>query len=205
MTGMFRTVLDVDTDQDLLKHRAYGVIEVCNQRLKAIHLRPYPKLISVAEIQWSKLWKKQVSGHSVKDRVLLYYNQPMLHRNFLALKYFVSDHQSTLSSIAVSLSVLDFIAQIKRTDAIVTQITNDRIQDRHLQHFGWEEHLLESRGRHWIKRFYGEYPSTYLFQEIGNTKKHMDPTPRQESKPEISIPVVVAPHTDVDSTHVRVH
>ena len=169
LEGLFETATDVDRDRDMLKYRAYGIIEVCDQELRQIRFRPYPNLVSLVEVHWANLWKKRSRVSSRADRVLLYYNQPIMHRNFLSLSYFVSDHKSSIASIAVCLSVLDFIAKVKQTDAIVTEITNNRIKDRHLEHFGWERHLLTSKKRHWIKRFYGEYPESFLFQEIGGS------------------------------------
>lgn len=163
MGRFFETVTTVNNGRELLINRAYGVIEVCDQELKAVHLRPFPSLVSLVEVHWSNWWKRRATVSTRPDRVLLYYNQPVFHRNFLSLSYFVSDHKSSLASIAVCLSVLDFIATLKQSDAIVTEITNPRIQDRHLEHFGWERHLPNSSKRHWIKRFYGEYPNKFLF------------------------------------------
>ena len=208
MIRLFETVVDVEADRERLKKRAYGVIEVCDQELKAIHLRPYPKLISTAEIGWANLWKKPSFVPTSKDRVLLYYNQPIMHRNFLALKYFVSDYKSSLASIAVSLSVLDYIAMVKQTDAMVTEITNKRIKDRHLTHFGWEEHLQHSRTRHWIRRFYGEYPQSFLFQEISKPRETATSVPEPLSKsrkPVLSIPVINSGSPVVDATQSQVH
>ena len=56
-----------------------------------------------------------------------------------------------------ALLVLDEIAKLKRTDAIVCEVSNWRISDRLLTRWGWESHLGESRRRHFIKRFYGDY------------------------------------------------
>ena len=93
----------------------------------------------------------------------------MFHKNFIALKYLYSTSGCNLPSIAVSLSVLDYIAKIKNSDAMVSEITNDKIQDRHLTHFGWEPHCPDSPRRHWIKRFYGEYPDRFLFKLANET------------------------------------
>ena len=201
----FQEVTDVEADRQVLQKRAYGVIEVCDQQLKKIRLRPFPKLISLAEIRWADFWKNQSAKNENVDRVLIYYNQPMLHRNFLALKYFVSDHRSSPASIAVSLSVLDYIAMVKGTDAIVTEVTNERIKDRHLAHFGWEQHMHESRSRHWIKRYYGQYPAKFLFlagQQSANNQRVCN-----SAQPEIRIPVIVTPRVDsnlTDQHHVRI-
>lgn len=202
---LFEMISDVETQQSALKNRAYGVIEVCDQSLAAIHLRPYPKLVSVAEVHWSSFWKKQANASTSRDRVLLYYNQPMLHRNFISLKYFVSNYKTSLASIAVCLSVLDYIAKLKRTDAMVAEITNKRIKDRHLSHFGWDEHLKGKRGRHWIKRFYGEYPEAFLFQAIqqADAEANAKPESCDATKPETSMPVVVSPHYQSRASHVQ--
>ena len=173
MLKMFQSIADVSTDENVVRRRRYGVIEVVDQQLTAIHMRPYPKLVSVSEIRWTEMWKRRSqtgNATTTDDRVLLYFNQPLMHPNFLALKYFVSDYKATLASIAVCLSVLDWVAKAKRTDAIVSEISNHRIKDRHLQHFGWEQHVLSSRKRHWIKRFYGVYPDTFLFQSLDDAQ-----------------------------------
>ena len=46
LEGLFETATDVDRDRDMLKYRAYGIIEVCDQELQSlIHVseptRPY--------------------------------------------------------------------------------------------------------------------------------------------------------------------
>ena len=184
---LFQTISCPERDKDIVLRRSYGVIEVRNAELYAIHFRPYPKLVSVAEIKWSEFWQRSTATIQC-DRVLLYFNQPLLHKKFLALKYFVSDYKSSLASIAVCLSVLDYVAKIKQTDAIVTEITNNRIKDRHLSHFGWEEHMQGKRARHWIKRFYGEYPESFLFQDLQRSTEN----PAQLETPEMPAPVIPA-------------
>lgn len=201
----FQTINDHKTNESTIRDRSYGVIDVRDQEIFAIHFRPYPKLISVAEIQCSKLWKKRSANFRHSDRVLLYYNQPLFHRNFLALKYFVSDYKTSLASIAVCLSVLDYIAMLKKTDAIVSEITNKRIKDRHLSHFGWEEHMQERRGRHWIKRFYGNYPESFLFEELSSSKRTIGNPHSQPEKECISIPTVISPDSGfIDSAQQQV-
>ena len=55
--------------------------------------------------------------------------------------------------------VLDAIAELKHINAIVCHVTNERITDRLLHRWGWEEHCQDWPGRHFIKRFYGNYPT----------------------------------------------
>ncbi len=153
---LFETVYDLKADAEKLKRRAYGVIEMEDERLKAIHLRPLPKIISVAEVfLLGRRFHRDADG----NRCLLYYNQPRGSRNFLALKYVVSSYRGTLGTFRGALVVLDEIARIKGTDAIVCDVANLRISDRLLRRWGWQAHVQTSRRRHFIKRFYGTYPA----------------------------------------------
>ena len=78
--------------------------------------------------------------------------------NYLALKYVVSHRETTLASFRGALRVLDEIARLKGVDALVCEASNPRISARLLRRWGWERHLPRSRRRHYIKRFYGQFP-----------------------------------------------
>ncbi len=131
------------------------MIDVRDGRLAAIQLRRWPKLISALEVEWlGNRWHTSKSG----NRCLLYYNQPRRHSNFLALKYVVSQRDCTLATFRGALAVLDEVARLKRTDAIVTDVWNSRISERLLARWGWEPHTCDRWHRHYIKRFYGVYP-----------------------------------------------
>ena len=155
MFHLFEKITDLSTEADVIRRRRYGVIEIVDGQLQSVTLRPWPKLISVAEIGWLGAATHQ---NRVGDRCLLYYNQPLSSPNFLALKYVVSNLGTSYRSFRQSLIVLDRIAQIKKTDALVCEASNKRISDRFLKRMGWERHLESSRRRHYIKRFYGVYP-----------------------------------------------
>jgi hypothetical protein len=58
--------------------------------------------------------------------------------------------------------VLDEIARIKRSDAILAHVSNPQISDRLMWRWGWERHLVQSSKRQFIKRFYGVYPESLL-------------------------------------------
>lgn len=156
---LLEKVTDLDRQADVLRRRRYGVIEFVDQRFSAVYLRPWPKVISLAEIWW---WGNRFHHRTAGDRGLLYYNQPWGHENFLTLKYAVSSRDVTLPTCYGALQLLDEIARLKGTDAIVTEVSNRRISDRVLTRMGWERHLLNSRRRHYIKRFYGTYPAAEL-------------------------------------------
>lgn len=165
MGKFFETVTDLGADSNRIRNRRYGVIEVAEARLVGIHLRPWPKLISATEAKWLGGWQH---GRRRRDQCLLYYNQPLGHQNFLALKYTVTSFGTSWKTFWRTLVVLDKVAAIKRIDAIVADVTNDRMSDRFMRRMGWEEHLPDQPGRHFIKRFYGEYPNHV--GEFGNVE-----------------------------------
>jgi hypothetical protein len=150
------TLLNPFADGEALRRGRYGVIEVADGRLAAIHLRPWPKIASSLEVEWrGRRWHASKPG----DRCLVYYNQPRRFSNFLALKYIVSHRDCTLSTFHHALEVLDEVARVKQTDAILCDVWNDRISDRLLARWGWEPHKPQRWHRHYIKRFYGVYPA----------------------------------------------
>ena len=155
MFGHFRELVDPFSQPELLAQARYGVIDVRDGCLAAIHVRPWPKLISALEVTW---WGAQRHATRPGNRCLLYYNQPRRHSNFLALKYIVSDRDCTLATFHLALEALDEVARIKRTDAIVCDAWNHRISDRLFARWGWEPHRPSRWHRHFIKRFYGSYP-----------------------------------------------
>lgn len=176
MRPWFEAVYDLQSDQALetLRLRRFGVIEVASGELKCVRFRPWPKEISLPEAWIAGNWSHR-RAHG--NRCWLYYNQPWGHTNFLALKYIVSSHGCTLNTFCLSLKVLDEIARLKRTDAIVCHVTNDRITDCYLQRLGWERHLENSSRRHFIKRFYGRYPTYPHCSEAQKTQeKFMEAT-----------------------------
>jgi hypothetical protein len=151
---LFETIHDLKAGADRLRLRPYGVVVIEDEALWGIRLRPWPKWITGAEGWFDSNLRQRAAG----NRCWLFYNQPCRHRRFLALKYVVSSRAATFKTVRSSLVVLDEIARLKRTDAIVCEVRNLRISDRLLHRWGWESHLPSSRRRHFIKRFYGTYP-----------------------------------------------
>lgn len=150
----FDSVKDVHAARDQVRERRYGVIVSRQGKLEAIQFRPWPKIISVAEVRF---WASRRQDRRPADECLLYYNQPLQHSNYLTLAYIHTSWATPYQTLLAAIRVLDQIAEIKRSDAILCDVTNPRITDRFLHRLGWERHLEQSSRRHWIKRFYGEY------------------------------------------------
>ena len=87
-----------------------------------------------------------------------YYNQPRRHSNYLSVAFVLSHRDGTLATFRRALTVLDEVARLKRTDAILCDAWNWRISDRLAARWGWEPHKPQRWHRNFIKRFYGVYP-----------------------------------------------
>jgi hypothetical protein len=74
------------------------------------------------------------------------------------LKYFISARQTSFATVVRALDLLDEIARLKRSDALLCDVGNWRIGTKLLARFGWVPHCPSRWHRHYIKRFYGEYP-----------------------------------------------
>lgn len=154
LASAFDYVTDVALQADVLRRRRYGVIDMRSGRFHRIVLRPFPKLVSWPDQTVLGAWQHR---HRRGDRCLVFYNQPRRSNNFLALKYVISYRDATLATFRGALAVLDDIARIKRSDAIVCDAANLRISDRLAARWGWEPHCPSRWHRNFIKRFYGEY------------------------------------------------
>ena len=143
-------------DEQLARGR-YGVIETAAGRVVAVHLRPWPKLIS-----WPEIWPVGAAYHArgQADRCLLYYNQPRQFSNFLALKYIVSARPArSYATCRAALAALDALAELKRTDALLCDAANTRHQRPPAgAASAGTPHKPQRWRRNFIKRFYGAYP-----------------------------------------------
>lgn len=156
MPQLFEEVTDLTTGAEVLARRRYGVIEVVEGRLARISLRPFPKFTLWAEARWWGAWRHRGQPG---DFCRLYYNQPLSASRYLALSYMFAGREASIATCRRALAVLDEIARLKRSDAIVGDISNPRISNRLLDRWGWQPLTQRRWHRNYIRRFYGTYPA----------------------------------------------
>lgn len=139
--------------QNLLRRRQCGHIVVEHSRLVAIYARWWPYFGNLLQAACDQRCRHQM------DRCELYFHVPWTAPHFLTLSYIRSGIKTTPATVMAACKVLEEIAKLKNSVAIVSHITNDRISDRVMERWGWETHCPSLPGRHFIKRFYGKYPS----------------------------------------------
>ncbi|MBA2115785.1 hypothetical protein [Bremerella alba] len=150
----FETTHNLDEAADLVRRRRYGVIRVESGTFHSLTFRPWPKLISRVEIETLGRWKHNRGGDSCR----IYYNFPISSPGFLSLAYVESSRQTTWKTLRRGSEVLDWIAELRQTDASVCELSNNKVSTRAMQRQGWQPHCEHLSSRHFIKRFYGEYP-----------------------------------------------
>jgi hypothetical protein len=165
MHHLIEHAFDLAADADVLRRRPYGVIEVCGGRLAAIHLRPWPKFVSLLDVFFGNWYHDHMPG----DHVRLFYNQPRRFPNFLTLKYVISARGTSWATFHRALATLDEIARLKRSDALLCDAANFRISPRLMAREGWQAHTNSRWHRNYIKRFYGEYPRLHVESEADRT------------------------------------
>jgi len=153
---LFETITNLADGAERLRRRPYGVIEAADGRFRRVVLRPFPKIISApGALLLGGIRHRRRPGDSIR----LYYNRPRRFPNFIVLKYAESTRDTSLASVVRALAVLDEIARLMHSDALLCDVSNGRINSRLLGRWGWEPHCPGWFHRHYIKRFYGSYPS----------------------------------------------
>jgi hypothetical protein len=169
---LFETVVDLRTDAERLRRRPYGVIEAADGRFVQVRLRPLPKIASAPKVLLlGGIRHRFRSG----DRCWLYYDQPRRFPGFLALKYLVSNRATTWATICRALEALDEIARLKQTDALLCDLANWRISEKMAARWGWVPHCPSRWHRHYIRRFYGQYPPAAAWLRDAARCEHPEP------------------------------
>ena len=111
MKPLLETIRDFDSGTKALRSRPYGVIEFSKGKLVRIQLKPWPKMASIVEARWLSSWKNLSRE---QDVCRLFYNQPLLHRDFLTLSYIESTAGTKWQTVVGAMNLLDRIAYLKR-------------------------------------------------------------------------------------------
>lgn len=149
---MKRTVTDLRTQAGTLKRWPSGKIRIAGGKLVDIRCGIVARRSSVARV-----WLETRFRSQPPDQCILHYHSPLLSR-YLSLDLVLAGPQTRLSTIRGACEILDEVARIRGSVAIFAHVSTARISDRLLQRLGWQRHLLDESGRHWMKRFYDGYP-----------------------------------------------
>lgn len=159
----FQTVLHLDRQAGLVRRGRHGVIEAVDGRFHRLILRPWPKLVSLADVHLFGPW---LHRRSRQDRCLLYFDQPWGSPNYLAVKYFLAYGGTSYASVVAARNALDAVARIKGSDALVCHVSNRRLSARIMSRWGWSPLNDSPRCSLFVRRFYGQYPPAALTEPM---------------------------------------
>ena len=152
---------ELDADADQLRRWRCGRVVMQDGKLVEVQHRLFAGSVSVAEVWW------QAKFGRMDDNVCwLDYHQPLGMPAFLTLDYIRSGYRSSYKTFVGACHILDEIARIRGSQAIVAHVSNSSISDRLLKRLGWQRHLENWSGRHWIRRFYDGYPTSKLHRYV---------------------------------------
>jgi hypothetical protein len=132
-----------------IRSRRHGVIQVRDRGMASIHFRRWAKVVTIWHTLWGTLW---MHARRPGDFCELHYDAPRSCPDFLVIKWAYSHRQTTYQSTCTAMKLLDQVAAIRQAQAIVFQVSNDRITDRAAQRFGYQRHAHHLPGRNYIKR-----------------------------------------------------
>lgn len=155
------SIADPRTNQHKIRRWRCGRIVMRAGKLVEIQQRLLCGNVSVAQV-----WLQTKFGRRNDDSCWLDYHQPFGMPSFLTLDYVRTGTLASYQTFIGACLILDEIARIRSTAAIVAHVTNGNISDRLLMRHGWERHMERWPGRHWIRRYYDGYPESRIHRLI---------------------------------------
>ncbi len=156
-----QSVSQLGSAAELLAQRRYGCIVTRGGRLEAVHGRWWPYVGNQLQLIWDSHVRTLTRDLRTltRDRCELYYHQSLAAPGYLTLSYVHAGPATSIATLYAAGLALDEIARIRNAKAIVCHVSNERISHAWLERWGWQTHCPTLAGRHYIKRFYGDYPS----------------------------------------------
>jgi hypothetical protein len=154
-------ITDIESSHDHLRRWRCGRIIVQDGKLIRVEHRLMCGSASMAQVWWQMKY-----GRTDDDLVWLDYHQPIGMPAFLTLDYIRSGKRAGYRSFIAAIHLLNEIARIRGSQAIVAHVSNGKISDRLLERQGWQRHMPQWNGRHWIRRFYDGYPASMLHRYV---------------------------------------
>lgn len=149
-------VTDLRASEDLIRRWRCGQIIMRDGRLVGIRRRYWPFPASILRVWLHTRFRKGTA-----DECRLDYRSSRLG-GFMVLDYIHSGPSTQLATFRGACQLLDEVARLRQSVAILAHVSTEAISDRLLRRWGWEPHASQMQGRHWIKRFYDGYPKVDL-------------------------------------------
>jgi len=125
----------------------YGEIVIANGCLQRIQPRWWPR--------WGTVWGAafdRVIRMLPDDECRFYYAFPIRSPGFLSLLYVHAGERTSYRTFHQGIVAIERIARLRKAQAIVCQVTNDRLTERLMQRWGYVRHAKHAGDNHYICR-----------------------------------------------------
>ena len=142
-----RPVHAIEENPDKLRSWRYGEIELADGKLVAIYPRWWPRVGS----QWES-YRESYNRTLQADFCRAYYAFPRRAPGYMSVLYARSGPNTRYKTILSAVSIMDEIAILNNSNAIVCQIISERGTERLMKRWGYVRHAASLGDNHYIKR-----------------------------------------------------
>ncbi len=141
------TATSVEENADRIRLWNYGELELFDGNLLRIYPRWWPRIAS----EWES-FRDSTNRSLPTDFCRAYYAFPRRAPGFMSVLYARSGPNTQYKTLYRAVVVMDEIARLRGSDAIVCQTINLRASERLMNRWGYVRHALALGDNHYIKR-----------------------------------------------------
>ena len=142
------SVTSMDGNADRIRSWNYGELELFDGELLGIYPRWWPCMAS----EWESIQDSTIRSLPT-DFCRVYYAFPKRAPGFMSVLYARSGPKTQYKTLYRGVVVMDEIARLRDSHAIVCQMINLRTSERLMNRWGYVRHALAMGDNHYIKRF----------------------------------------------------
>ena len=140
-------VTSVDGNADRIRSWNYGELELFDGKLLGIYPRWWPRIAS----EWESFRDSAIRSLPT-DFCRVYYAFPRRVPGFMSVLYARSGPNTKYKTLYRAVVVMEEIARLRDSHAIVCQMINLRASERLMNRWGYVRHALALGNNHYIKR-----------------------------------------------------
>ena len=141
------SVNSIEGNADRIRSWNYGELELFDGKLLGIYPRWWPRITS----EWESFRDSTIRSLP-SDFCCAYYAFPRRAPGFMSVLYARSGPNTQYKTLYRAVVVMDEIARLRGSDAIVCQTINLRASERLMNRWGYVRHALALGENHYIKR-----------------------------------------------------
>lgn len=141
------SVNSIDGNADRIRSWNYGELELFDGKLLGIYPRWWPRIAS----EWESFRESTIRSLPT-NFCRAYYAFPKRTPGFMSVLYALSGPNTQYKTLYRAVVVMDEIARLRDSHAIVCQMINLRASERLMNRWGYVRHALALGDNHYIKR-----------------------------------------------------